>query len=127
MPPEVTSRRLVQRKTSESRMRSPRGSSDETLVTSLRLHVICVVLTLLSAYIFTLTEHDDDRHDGHDRDVHWVGVYGLYEDRFFSLSCQCFTIQATALPLLLKRTEQIILTMACLSDQIMPDLNGMSD
>lgn len=30
--------------------------------TSLRLHVICVVATLIAASIFTLTEHDDHRH-----------------------------------------------------------------
>lgn len=34
----------------------------ETAVSSLRLHVICVILTLLAAYIFTLTEHDDHQH-----------------------------------------------------------------
>lgn len=43
--------------------RSPSGSTEaESPVASLRLHIICVVLALTAAYIFTLTEHDDHQH-----------------------------------------------------------------
>lgn len=43
--------------------KSPSGPQNtEATVASLRLHIICVVLALTAAYIFTLTEHDDHQH-----------------------------------------------------------------
>ncbi|MCR9197341.1 MAG: transglutaminase-like domain-containing protein [Planctomycetaceae bacterium] len=60
MAPDVVSRTLagprsLQRQNSAS-------ADDKPLITSLRLHIICLVLSLLAAFIFTLTEHDDHEH-----------------------------------------------------------------
>lgn len=60
MPAEITSRKIHER-----RPANPAGaarSTAETSLTSVRLHVACVVLTLLAAYIFALTEHDNHEH-----------------------------------------------------------------
>lgn len=57
MSPEVSSRRLTE--SPEKRRSQTATHLDTPPVTSLRLHVICVVLVLLSAFIFTLTAHDD--------------------------------------------------------------------
>ena len=60
MPPEVTSRQIRDHRMTQT---LPVGkSSGESVVASLRLHVVCVILTLLAAYIFVLTEHDDHQH-----------------------------------------------------------------
>ena len=55
---EVTARRLDQSVRNDQR--SEKTSPDEVSITSLRLHAVCVVLALLAAAIFTLTEHEDD-------------------------------------------------------------------
>lgn len=54
MAPEVVTRTLSG---PGSHRATPKGSGP--LITSLRLHIICLVLSLLAAFIFTLTEHDD--------------------------------------------------------------------
>lgn len=57
MLPKVTVRRNL------TSPKLPASSSAvPSSVASLRLHIICVVLALMTAYIFTLTEHDDHQH-----------------------------------------------------------------
>ena len=61
MPPELTMGRRV-----DAPKRQSASSSDwELQISSLRLHVTCVVMALIAAFIFTLTEHD--------------GVFACYE------------------------------------------------
>ena len=60
MPPEITSRRLVEQKRT-SKTSAASDAPAGPVITSLRLHVICIVMSLLAAIIFTLTEHDDHR------------------------------------------------------------------
>ncbi|MCH2211046.1 MAG: transglutaminase-like domain-containing protein [Fuerstiella sp.] len=60
MSPEVVSRRLS--RSERVLQRTGSGPQASEITASLRLHVICVVLSLLAAFIFTLTEHDDHRH-----------------------------------------------------------------
>ena len=65
--PEVHSRILSNRKrhsATAKRSAGPNAAPADSLppITSLRLHVICVIATLIAASIFTLTEHDDHRH-----------------------------------------------------------------
>jgi len=57
MSPEITSRRIREQAVDSDW--KPSNRLQELAVTSLRLHTICVVMSLLSAFIFTLTEHDD--------------------------------------------------------------------
>ena len=59
MSPEIASRRIL---TSKRKTHAKTGQSATAPVTSVRLHAICVALTLVAAFIFTLTEHDDHRH-----------------------------------------------------------------
>ncbi|MCA9048814.1 MAG: hypothetical protein KDA89_08810 [Planctomycetaceae bacterium] len=58
----LTSQR--RRRTGDHPVRDASISADSprTIITSLRLHAICVIATLIAASIFTLTEHDDHRH-----------------------------------------------------------------
>ena len=57
--PEVVTRKLK----AAAKSTSPRTvDSSELPVTGLRLHAACIVLVLLAAGIFTLTEHDDHQH-----------------------------------------------------------------
>lgn len=58
MPPELTMGRRVD----APKRQSPSTSDSESQVSSLRLHVTCVVMALIAAFIFTLTEHDDHEH-----------------------------------------------------------------
>ena len=51
------SREVVSRTLKTTTTNRPRAA--EPAIASLRLHAICVVMSLLSAFIFTLTEHDD--------------------------------------------------------------------
>ena len=65
--PEVHSRILSNRKrhsVAAKRSASQNAATNTSFAptTSLRLHVICVIATLIAAGIFTLTEHDDHRH-----------------------------------------------------------------
>ena len=60
MPVEIASRKIGERRPVRSSVAA--AATDEPLVTSVRLHAICVILTLLAAYIFTLTEHDNHEH-----------------------------------------------------------------
>ena len=60
MPAEITSRQIHERRPAEHTAAA--DSNDGTSLTSVRLHVACVVLALLAAYIFTLTEHDNHEH-----------------------------------------------------------------
>lgn len=63
MSPEVVSRKLSRDTDGSRRAAGPRPAGQQAqTVTSLRLHVVCVVLSLLAAFIFTLTEHDDHEH-----------------------------------------------------------------
>lgn len=62
MSAEVVSRKLNSHRGQRSRntgsLQKPQGPA----IASSRLHVICVVMSLLAAFIFTLTEHDDHEH-----------------------------------------------------------------
>ena len=63
MSPEVVSRKLSRDTDGSRRAAGPRPAGQQAqTVTSLRLHVVCVVLSLLAAFIFTLTEHDNHEH-----------------------------------------------------------------
>lgn len=62
MSGEVHLRRLSDRSSRQLGSLRKSDSAGEPVFTSLRLHIICVVVCLLSAYIFTLTEHDDHQH-----------------------------------------------------------------
>ena len=62
MSREVASRRLKTSTPGSSRAASSAKRPEEPAIASLRLHAICVVMSLLSAFIFTLTEHDDHEH-----------------------------------------------------------------
>ena len=67
---EVRSRKLANGRIDENSVRLQRAvpdraratSDSEELLTSSRLHSICIVTALIAASIFTLTEHDDHRH-----------------------------------------------------------------
>ena len=58
MSPEITSRRINE-DANGSRPKPGASGEKPATVTSLRLHVLCVVMALLASFIFTLTEHDD--------------------------------------------------------------------
>ncbi|MEZ6038947.1 MAG: transglutaminase family protein [Planctomycetaceae bacterium] len=58
----LTSRRRGRTGDHPVRDASISADSPKTIITSLRLHAICVIATLIAASIFTLTEHDDHRH-----------------------------------------------------------------
>lgn len=57
MSPDVS----VRQHTTVQKSKSTKRKS-ESDISSLRLHVICVILALMAAFIFTLTEHDDHQH-----------------------------------------------------------------
>lgn len=59
MSPEVVLRKLSQPQLAPNR---EKNVESKQMTTSVRLHVICVVVSLLAAFIFTLTEHDDHEH-----------------------------------------------------------------
>ena len=58
MPPEIATRRIIDSRESQK----PASEMAAPAIASLRLHVICVVLALLAAFVFTITEHDDHQH-----------------------------------------------------------------
>lgn len=63
MPAELRMRRVDQLGSgARRRFQNSQHRGDAPVVAAVSLHVICIVVAVLAAIIFTLTEHDDHRH-----------------------------------------------------------------